>query len=556
MSDEKDPVRVGRFEWERLMLMSVPHPTNFKLLPLGVFMSADGGRVRPGNAGLAQFGPHEKTWAKLLRWAVTEGWLIQVARGGARRGPNGTTIVRASVYAASVPQLVWERRMEILGAPPFRAPGVEGSALDALKGAPGDSPEALKGAPGDSPSDRAPLKGALETPFKSPDPSLKGASRDSLPDPLKGAPDVFEGSDPSFEGSVSGFEGSAQALPHHVVPSRSDSSSTSSTTGAEDSSPVTETVTTATEGGGGGDIDSSEDQEQNRQRAEVFVTGLDYRGKAPDKQQQRKLCALVADALAAGWSERGLDRYLDISDDPNVRNAASLYVYKLNPERLPDAGPAEAVAAGLPPLGPDCSHDPRAASSPVFRTTPLGEPCPGCHPDRVAQTATKLPPACEHCLDFNQGAEFNVRFRTDHLSFQGGPCPRCHPSMVPGDWSWPGKDTADGGMWDRARGRAQARMATGARAASHPAADYVSASVGDLFVPRPGAPLRGTDAKVAGWLAIAGELRAEEGHAKSGPRPMIAPRHQPYRNPTDQAVYAEDFPDAEIVDPSGYDQDL
>lgn len=75
MSDEKDPVRVGRFEWERLMLMSVPHPTNFKLLPLGVFMSADGGRVRPGNASLAMFGPHEKTWAKLLRWAVAEGWL-------------------------------------------------------------------------------------------------------------------------------------------------------------------------------------------------------------------------------------------------------------------------------------------------------------------------------------------------------------------------------------------------------------------------------------------------------------------------------------------------
>lgn len=311
---------------------------------------------------------------------------------------------------------------------------------------------------------------------------------------------------------------------------------------AEDSSAVTETVTTATEGGGGGDIDSSQDQDQNRQRAEVFVAGLDYRGKAPDKQQQQKLCALAADALAAGWSERGLDRYLDISDDPNVRNAASLYVYKLNPERLPDAGPAEAVAAGLPPLGPDCSHDPRAASSPVFRTTPLGEPCPDCHPDRVAQKATKLPPACEHCLDFNPGAEFNVRLRTDRLSFQGGPCPRCHPSMVPGDWVWPGMPAANG-------------AATGARVASHTADDYANASAADLFVPRPGARLTGTDAKVAGWMAIANGLR-EERHANSGPRPMIAPPHQPYRNPTDQAVYNEDFPDAEIVDQSVYDTDL
>ncbi|MBQ1118576.1 hypothetical protein, partial [Streptomyces sp. C3-3] len=118
---------VGRFEWERLMLMSVPHPMNFKLLPLGVFMSADGGRVRPGNAGLALFGPHEKTWAKLLRWAVDEGWLVLVERGGARRGAGGTTVKRASVYAAAVPRDVWERRGGVLGAPPFRSAGFEGS---------------------------------------------------------------------------------------------------------------------------------------------------------------------------------------------------------------------------------------------------------------------------------------------------------------------------------------------------------------------------------------------------------------------------------------------
>ena len=203
MTQHDGPVRVDRFEWERLMMMSVPHPQNLKLLPIGIFMSADGGSARPGNTGLAMFGPHEKTWAKLLRWAVNEGWLILVQRGGARRGPNGTTVVRASVYAASVPQLVWKRREEILGAPPFKAD-------DPLKGAPEGSPEALKGAPDGSLADTDSLNGALTAPFNGADPSLKGAPRDSLPNPLKGAPD-------GFEGSVSRFEGSAQTLPHHVV---------------------------------------------------------------------------------------------------------------------------------------------------------------------------------------------------------------------------------------------------------------------------------------------------------------------------------------------------
>lgn len=372
MSDEKDPVRVGRFDWERLMLMSVPHPMNFKLLPLGVFMSADGGRVRPGNAGLAQFGPHEKTWAKLLRWAVAEGWLIQVARGGARRGPNGTTIVRASVYAASVPQPVWERRMEILGAPPFRAAEVEGSDPDPLKGAPGDSPEGLKGAPDGSPLDPDSLKGASDAPFNAPDPSLKGAPDGSLPDPLKGASDVFEGSDPSFEGSVSGFEGSAQALPHHVVTSRSSSSSRTSTTSPAE----------ATEGGGGGDS-SSEEITKQCERVDAFVATLDFRGKAPSKQQRKQIGQRVMVAFTDGWSERGLARYLDISDDPAVRSAAALYLHRLGEEQLPDAGEAEAVAAWLPPPCDACAWTPGADTDPSVRTDSWGAPCPHCHPAKV-----------------------------------------------------------------------------------------------------------------------------------------------------------------------------
>ncbi|MFE7648683.1 hypothetical protein [Streptomyces phaeoluteigriseus] len=524
MSDEKDPVRVGRFEWERLMLMSVPHPTNFKLLPLGVFMSADGGRVRPGNAGLAQFGPHEKTWAKLLRWAVAEGWLTQVARGGARRGPNGTTIVRASVYAASVPQPVWERRMEILGAPPFRAAGVEGSAPDPLKGAPVDSPEALKGASDGSLVGPDSLKGAQDAPFNAPDPSLKGAPEDSLPDPLKGAPDGFEGSDPSFEGSVSGFEGSAQTLPHHVVlSSRSNSSSTSSTTSvAED---VPEASAEPTDGGGGGGIHSLEESTKQCERVDAFLATLDFRGKAPGKRQRLELGQRVMVAFSAGWSEHGLKRYLDISDDPNVRSAAALYLHRLSDENLPDSGQAEAVAAGLPPIGPDCFHAPGAATDASLRTAPLGGPCPDCHPDAVRQSSDHgMPPVCDSCVRANPAAQYNVRFRTDSLSFQPGAlCPRCHPDMVGAQQ--PG---ADGGRWDRA----QQRIASG---------NWKGA---------------GTDERVAGWLAISRQV-ADSSEKDFAPRPMIAPpRHKPYRNPADQSVCDEDFGPSPMAEPSAYDGDF
>lgn len=399
MSDKKNPVRVGRFEWERLMLMTVPHPTNFKLLPIGVFMSADGSRVRPGNAGLALFGPHEKTWAKLLRWAVSEGWLIQVSRGGARRGPNGTTIVRASVYAASVPQDVWERRMEILGAPPFRTPGLEGSAPDPLKGAPGDSPEGLKGAPDGSSEAPDSLKGAPETPFNAPDPSMKGAPRDSLPESLKGAPGVFEGSDPSFEGSVSGFEGSAQTLPHHVVPpSRSDSSSTSSTTvAAEDSSRLPAAAGEAE--GGGGEVSES------RSIAEQIVAALDYRGQWPDKRLQKTLTDRLTAALDSGWTVEALAGYLNLNG-ASVDSPAAVYAHRLKPGVLPAPPPQ------LPPPCDDHAWIPGADTDPSKRVDPLGDPCP-----------------------------------------------KCNPAAVGGSGS--GQQDTAGGMWDRAMARAQARTLNG-----------------------------------------------------------------------------------------------
>lgn len=329
------------------MMMSVPHPQNLKLLPLGIFMSADGGDARPGNAGLAMFGPHEKTWAKLLRWAANEGWLILVRRGGARRGPSGTTIVRASVYAASVPQLVWKRREEILGAPPFRAPGVEGSAPDSLKGAPGDSPDGLKGAPDGSLNASGPLKGAIEAPFNSSDSSLKGASSGSLPDSLKGAPRGFEGSVPSFEGS-------AQALHYQAV--------TPSTSTTPPSAPVTES--SAGQGGGGGE------QQQHHQGASLFVEALDYRGRQPSKTQRLKLSKLVAVALGSGWSETDLKAYLDLGD-ALVKSAAAIYLHRLNPDELPEP-PAPRSAPKPAPGCPKCDDG-------HYDTGEGWAPCPHCN---------------------------------------------------------------------------------------------------------------------------------------------------------------------------------
>lgn len=411
MTDDT-PVRLGRFEWERLVLMCVPHPKNFKLLPIGVFMSADGGRARPGNRGLAMFGPHEKTWASLLRWAVAEGWLTVVYRGGARRGPNGTTIVRASVYAASVPREVWDRRLDVLGAPPFRSAGVEGSDE-------GSGSEPLKGAPEGSVHDPDVLKGALGTPFNGSDPSLKGASGDSLPDPLKGAIESFEGSDPSFEGSVSVFEGSAQGLPHHVVlSSRSNSSSTSTTSVAEVSS-ITLAREDGTEGGGGGDSSFPE-----ASKAEALVDALDYRGRAPGRKKREALVSRVAAALAAGWTEQDLKVYLDLGGGA-VDSAVALYLYRLDADELPDAQTF------------------RAAQSQALTGTD----------DTVA-------------------GWFD-------LSRQLG--------------------QADGGMWDRAMGRAQARM-----------------------------DLTGTDANFANHAALVEQMRREE--AQHAP----ATHHRP--STTDQRV--------------------
>ncbi|MET8377456.1 hypothetical protein [Streptomyces microflavus] len=334
MSDDKAPVRVGRFDWERLMIMSdLPEPDRYKLLAVAIFMSVDGSNVRPGNNGLAHFGPHADTWKKLLQRTTKAGWLLQIERGGARRGPKGTTIRRASVYAASVPKATWDRRHEVLNSPPFRSATFEGGA--------GPASESGKGAPDAPLQEGDSLKGAPETPFEDADPVSKGAPRDPLQDtegasdPVsKGAPEVLKGAPAGFEGGPESFEGGTATPPHHVVPSRSSSSRTTTTSVAElDSDPWA--VETHTDGGGG-------DVQGSIERATAFVDLLDFWGEKNEKesQQRKDIALLVAGALKAGWAEQDLKAYLDISGQTNIRSPGRVYLYRLAADQLPDPNSA------------------------------------------------------------------------------------------------------------------------------------------------------------------------------------------------------------------------
>ncbi|MFI6123241.1 hypothetical protein ACIBCU_26270 [Streptomyces sp. NPDC051064] len=445
MSDDKAPVRVGRFDWERLMIMSdLPEPDRYKLLAVAIFMSADGSNVRPGNNGLAHFGPHADTWKKLLQRTTKAGWLLQMERGGARRGPNGTTIRRASVYAASVPKATWERRHEVLNSPPFRSAGFEGGADPA--------PDSLKGAPNTPSQDAASLKGASGTPFKDADPVSKGVPGDPLQDKegradatLKGAPEVLKGASGSFEGGPQSFEGGTAAPPHHVVPSRSNSSSTSTTSRA--GAPADETGTDAvavTEGGGGGES-SFEEITDETQRAQAFVDSLPMPGRQPRKQQLEDLPRRVLAAFRADWSEAGLRRYLDISDVPAVGSAAALYLYRLRDDQLPDneAPPVlegtDATVNGWMKLAgkfgaEEAEHlSPGHQPFPPMRRNGYTPSNPNAIWDRIADDAANKvsPPGAEkykHCGNCDP-----VTRTREEGDWNGEkkhtPCVGCHPSM-------------------------------------------------------------------------------------------------------------------------------
>ncbi|MGW0169505.1 hypothetical protein ACWDWT_30655 [Streptomyces sp. NPDC003343] len=375
----------------------------------------------------------------------------------------------------------------------------------------------------------------------------------------EGPTTVAEGPTTVGEGPTVVGAGPTTVGPPSPISSPSPKESPSSSSVAGDVAVVTETDTTAEEGGGGGEDSSSEEQDKPIARAVAFVESLDYRGKPPGQLRRTTLQMRVVTAFQAGWTEHGLRRYLDISDDPKVRNPAAVYEHRLSADEIPAAAEAETVVGQLPPACASCLKSaPESAHNVLLRRNYLdpigGGPCPRCHPDSVGQSPTQLPPACETCLDYSPGAATNVRLRTDHLSFHGGPCPRCHPTKVPGDWRWPGMDVPD-----RSAAPVYGQV-TGARARSRTAAEYESSSVDDLFGRAMERAQRrmatgdwkgaSTDERVAGWAALARELTREE-RINAGPG-----GYQPYRNPTDQSVYDQDFGSAPELDQSAYDEPL
>lgn len=97
-----DPIRVGRFDWERAILAE-PSITGLHLcavLALGTFMRADGSHARPGFPLLSRMtGVGESTLRRYLATSTARGWLVLVRRG--HRLGDGTVV--ANEYAASVP---------------------------------------------------------------------------------------------------------------------------------------------------------------------------------------------------------------------------------------------------------------------------------------------------------------------------------------------------------------------------------------------------------------------------------------------------------------------
>lgn len=210
--------------------------------------------------------------------------------------------------------------------------------------------------------------------------------------------------------------------PPSLVSSFSAKESPSSSPVAEDSAEPDRNSGPVTDGGGGGEIDSSEDQEQDKPiaRAESFVDSLDYRGKILGQQRRAKLSVRVVAAFKDGWTERGLRRYLDISDDPNIRDAAAVYAHRLSEKELPQAEP---------------------------------EPV-------VTSDAERLPPVCDTCVRGNPAARYNIRFRAIPGTSQ--PCPDCHPTPGGLVSDLVSQQQQETDAWTvRAMARAQQRMATG-----------------------------------------------------------------------------------------------
>ncbi|WP_329220264.1 hypothetical protein [Streptomyces microflavus] len=208
------------------------------------------------------------------------------------------------------------------------------------------------------------------------------------------------------------------------------------------------------------------------QRAQAFVDSLPMPGRQARKQQLEDLPRRVLVAFQRGWSEGGLYRYLDISDVPDVGSAASLYLYRLQDDQLPDneAPPAlqgtdAIVAAWMDLADPNKGAAQGQALAAMFRTEEAERLQPGRHPlpadggmwdramgrahkrmgytptrpnsgwDQMAEAARLgLPPEgaekYRHCgsVDCDPITRYVEKIDQQGLK-QDSPCPKCHPSM-------------------------------------------------------------------------------------------------------------------------------
>ncbi|MBT2538774.1 hypothetical protein [Arthrobacter sp. ISL-69] len=101
---------VGRFEWERIIRRAIIKPPSIKFLGLmmATYASADGSRVRPGQARLAAvMGTSISTVERGQRTMEQEGFLEMVTKGhSAGRGRSGGY---ASEYRLTIPSDLLER---------------------------------------------------------------------------------------------------------------------------------------------------------------------------------------------------------------------------------------------------------------------------------------------------------------------------------------------------------------------------------------------------------------------------------------------------------------
>ncbi|MFJ3088918.1 hypothetical protein [Streptomyces sp. NPDC086838] len=240
-----------------------------------------------------------------------------------------------------------------------------------------------------------------------------------------------------------------EVTPTPLFSSSKNPSNTSPSSGAEVAVAQQET-TTSPEGGGGGDPFSEETTRED-ERARLFVDSLPTPGRQPSKAQREQLRQRVQSALQAGWSEAGLRRYLDISDDPNVRSAAALYLHRLQPDQLPET---EAPEVPRPLTGTDATVDGWMAlaakyddearadgwsvvspGEPYQRPRyngpkPVNQPWERLAADAAAGQPPQGAEKYKHCGDSECDPITRTRDKEDDRGYKYvSPCSRCHPSM-------------------------------------------------------------------------------------------------------------------------------